>query len=128
MKVLISRSIRLGAVFVTGALVMTVLAGCASFNESPDYERHRFSRISEPYDRKGVIYFDASFTARYPDNDLDAESLRMEWLEGWLNQRKLCVYGYNIDKRRPFGEFENNPARYDIRYEVSCKPRSQDAD
>ncbi|MDP7418269.1 MAG: hypothetical protein QF483_00125, partial [Gammaproteobacteria bacterium] len=57
----------------------------------------------------------------YPDGDPVAERQRMEWLSGWLEQRKMCPDGYQILKRRPFGVLENNPARYDIRYEVKCK-------
>ena len=102
------------------------LAGCASMHESPDYERHRNSRITEPYDRNGVLYFDTYINASYPDDDENAEALRMEWLEGWLKQRKMCPNGYEILQRRPFDMFESNPGRYDIRYEVSCKTNSKD--
>lgn len=96
------------------------LTGCA-IHDSPDYERHRNSRLTEPYDRKDVIYFDTYINTSYPGDDPDAEALRMEWLEAWLAQRKMCANGYKILKRREFDMFENNPARYDIRYEVSCK-------
>ena len=46
---------------------------------------------------------------------------RMEWLEGWLEVRKLCANGYEILERRPFEFLEHNPAQYDLRYKVQCK-------
>lgn len=107
------------AAFVCGAV--TVLAGCQGMHESKDFERHRYSQLSEPYDRNDVIYFDVKFDANYPDENPAAEEIRMEWLQAWLDQRKMCGDGYVIDKRRPFDMMENNPARYDMRYEVKCK-------
>ncbi len=98
-----------------------VLTGCASFQESPDYIRHRYSQLSEPFNRSDVLYFDAMFDPNYPDGDAAAEAKRMEWLSGWLEQRKMCPDGYRVLKRRPFDMYEHNPGRYDIRYEVQCK-------
>ncbi|MFQ5634596.1 MAG: hypothetical protein ACE5G3_04605 [Gammaproteobacteria bacterium] len=98
------------------------LAACESIQRSSDFERHRHSRLSEPYDRNDVMYFDVRFDTAYPDEDPGAESIRLEWLAAWLRQRKMCVEGYEIVKRRPFGTMEDNPARYDVRYEVTCKP------
>jgi len=108
---------------LTVVLLAAVLAGCASFNESPDFVRHRYSQLTEPFERNDVVYFDATFDPNYPDGDPAAEAKRMEWLSGWLAQRKMCPDGYEILKRRPFEMLENNPARYDIRYEVKCKIR-----
>jgi len=107
-------------------LVMIVLpavavAACAGLHESPDYERHRYSRLSEPFERNDVLYFDVTFDPNFPDNNPVAEAKRMEWLTGWLAKRKMCLDGFKILKRRPFDTFENNPARHDIRYEVQCK-------
>ncbi len=99
----------------------TVFAGCSSIHESSDFVRHRYSRLSEPFERTDVVYFDTMFDPGYTDGDPVAERQRMEWLSGWLEQRKMCPDGYQILKRRPFGVLENNPARYDIRYEVKCK-------
>jgi len=112
--------------FAGSRLLMMVLIGillvaCASFKDSPDYERHRYSQLSEPFDRSDVLYFDATFDPNFPDGDSAAEAKRMEWLTGWLEQRSMCPNGYEILKRRPFEMLEHNPARYDIRYEVKCK-------
>lgn len=108
-----------GPVFVCG--ILAALAGCESMHKSKDFERHRYSQLSEPYERNDVIYFDVKFDANYPDEDPGAEQIRMEWLQAWLDQRQMCGDGYVIDKRRPFDMMENNPARYDMRYEVKCK-------
>jgi len=102
-------------------LLAALLAGCASFQESPDYVRHRYSQLSEPFDRSDVLYFDVMFDPNYPDDDPAAEAKRMEWLSDWLEQRKMCPDGYEIQKRRPFDMLEHNPARYDIRYEIKCR-------
>jgi hypothetical protein len=101
-----------------------LFVGCASLHESPDFVRHRYSQLTEPYDRSDVVYFDVMFDPSYPDNDSAAEAKRMEWLSDWLEKIHMCPDGYEIVKRRPFDMLENNPARYDIRYEVKCKTRS----
>ena len=51
---------------------------------------------------------------------LMAMALRMQWLEGWLERRGLCVHGYEVLERRAFDFLEHNPARYDLRYKVQC--------
>jgi hypothetical protein len=108
------------------AIVVLIVAiqsagGCTNIHESPDFERHRYSQIAEPFDsKKDVLYFDVTFSAQFPDDDPAAEQLRMEWLEGWLAQRKFCPQGYEIVTRREFGDLEYNPARHDIRYEFKC--------
>lgn len=112
---------RTWAIMLSGAL----LTACASFHESPDFERHRLSQLSEPFDRNDVVYFDVTFSANYPDDDSAAEAQRMQWLQQWLEQRKMCLDGHEVLKRRPFDMFENNPARYDIRYEVKCLARTE---
>ena len=104
-----------------------VVASCASMHESKDFERHRNSQLEVPYDRDDVFYFDASFTAQYPDDDGAAEAVRLEWLAQWLDQRSLCPDGFEVVTRRPFEFLEHNPARHDVRYEVKCKSSPPDA-
>lgn len=103
-------------------LAAMLLTSCAAMHQSADFERHRFSQIEVPRDRNDVFYFDVTLTALYPDEDPVAEQTRMEWLDAWMKQRRLCTAGYEIAERRPFGTFENNPARHDLRYEVVCTP------
>jgi hypothetical protein len=99
--------------------MVLLLSGCADIHTSADFERHRYSQLSEPYDRNDVMYFDATFTAQFPDNDT-GEAQRMEWLQAWLEQRKICVEGFEIVKRRAFEPMESNPAHHDVRYEITC--------
>ena len=99
-----------------------VAAGCASFDESPDFERHTESRLTVPYERDDVVYFDVKLSPNLPDGDAAAEAKRMEWLQTWLDLRKLCPNGYEIVSRRPFRFEEMNAGRYDLRYEVACSP------
>lgn len=98
-----------------------LLVGCDAIHESKDFERHRYSQLSEPRDRDDVLYFDVKFDVNYPEDNPVAERIRMDWLESWLNQRKACVDGYEIDSGRPFDPMEYNPGQYDRRYVVRCK-------
>ena len=96
------------------------LSACASMHDSPDFERHRETRLTVPYDRNDVVYYDAKFSPAFPDENPAAEAKRMEWLEVWLDTKSMCLSGYEIVNRRPFRFDESNPGRYDIRYEVAC--------
>ncbi|MBT8444935.1 MAG: hypothetical protein HKN81_04745 [Gammaproteobacteria bacterium] len=109
----------LGIVFVLATAAL--LSACDSIHESKDFERHRYSQLSEPRDRDDVLYFDVKFDANYPEDNDVAEEIRMEWLEAWLKQRKMCNDGYGIDSKRPFDAMEYNPGQYDRRYIVECK-------
>ena len=106
------------ALVAMGAALL--LAACTDIHQSRDFERHRFSQLVVPYDRNDVVYFDVTFSPDMPDQNDAAEARRMEWLESWLAARKLCPAGYDILARRPFDFLEDNPARHDLRYVVSC--------
>jgi len=106
-------------------LLVCILGACASIHESEDFERHRYSQLTKPFERNDVVYFDATFDPNFPDGDPAAEAKRMQWLAGWLDQQKMCRDGYERLARRPFDMMENNPARHDIRYEVKCKMQSE---
>ena len=106
---------------IAAAFAAMMLGACTSIHESPDFERHRYSQVVEPYNRKDVMYFDVTLSAEFPDNDKAAEAIRMEWLEGWLELRKMCSEGFEILARRDFDMMEDNPARHDVRYEFKCR-------
>jgi len=97
-----------------------ICAGCAANRDSPDFARHRETRLTVPFERNDVVYYDAKFTPAFPDKNPAAEAKRMEWLEVWLDTKSMCVDGYEIVERRPFRFEESNPGRYDVRYEVAC--------
>ncbi len=102
-------------------LLLTILSsGCTDIYKSEDFRRHQFSELTIPHDGGGAMYFDVTFTPEFPDGDEAAETERMAWLQGWLDQRKMCGNGFEIDNRREFEYTEDNPAHYDIRYEVKC--------
>ena len=105
-------------VFILAGLLAAT--GCASSLESPDYERHNSSRLSVPFERDDVIYFDVKLSPNVPDNDPVAEEKRMEWLQAWLDFKNLCPNGYEIKDKREFRFEELNAGRYDLRYEVAC--------
>ena len=109
--------------FVSLIIVAGLLAGCAdSLEKSADFDRHRYSQLVSPYDRPNVIYFDVIFSPEYPAEDAAAEAVRLRWLAGWLDQRHRCPAGFEVAERRPFAYLEDNPARYEQRYVIRCKP------
>ena len=103
------------------ALLVTVvlLPACTDIHKSADYERHLYSQFVVPYDRNDIMYFDVKINVEFPDDEA-GEATRMKWLGAWLAQRNMCGDNFNIAERRPFDPMENNPAHYDIRYEVTC--------
>lgn len=102
-------------------ILLCMLQSCASIHESEDFERHRMTRFTVPYDRPDVFYFDVMLTGM-PADDQNAEQRRLGWLQAWLDSRQICGSGYDVLERRPFHFEESNPGRYDLRYVVSCKP------
>jgi len=97
------------------------LTACGALDKPSDFDRHRFSQLLVPYDRPGVMYFDVRFTAEYPRGEAAADAVRMSWLDGWLRQRGVCPAGAEVLQKRAFDYLEDNPARYDERWEVSCR-------
>ena len=107
-------------------LILAVLvAGCASLDKavdkSQDFDRHRYSRLVQPFDHPDRIYFDVAFSADFPADDPAADAARMAWLEAWLEQRQLCAGGHEVAIRRPFDFLEDNPAGYQQRWEIRCR-------
>ncbi|MBN8279639.1 MAG: hypothetical protein J0M16_03425 [Gammaproteobacteria bacterium] len=103
-------------------LVVLVLAACTAktLDKSADFDRHRYSRLLQPFDAPDRIYFDVRFVPDYPAGDATADRAREAWLDAWLVQRKLCADGHAVEKRRPFDYLEDNPAGYQERWEVRC--------
>jgi hypothetical protein len=108
---------------VLAALLAAVAAGCTQSvrQDLPNFDRHRYSAVVEPRDRRDVMYFDVIFTADYPDGDPAAEATRMAWLSAWIEQRHLCPGTFEIVQKRPFEFTEDNPGHYDARYLFKCK-------
>jgi hypothetical protein len=98
------------------------LAACGTApGLSPDFERHRLSQVTQP--RAGapdVFFFDVRYASEYPAEGAAAEAVRREWLRAWVKQRALCPGGHEVVRVREFDFLEDNPARYDRRYEVRC--------
>jgi hypothetical protein len=109
---------RFAALFVI--MVAAILGGCQDIRESADFERHRHSRLFQPYDRPDVIFFDVRFSPDFPAGAA-AEATRQAWLAQWLRQRGLCPGGHEVVEQRPFAYEEDNPGRYDQRYRVRCR-------
>jgi hypothetical protein len=102
------------------AVSAAVLAGCAGIHESPDYERHTLSQLSQPLDGANYYWFDVTLTPEMAEESESAEALRMKWLGVWLQNKKACPNGHAVLERRPFGFLEHNPEQYDLRYKVQC--------
>jgi len=105
-----------------GMAALVLLAACAAdvLDKSADFDRHRNSRIVQPFDKPDKVYFDVRFSPEYPADDPAAEEARMLWLQGWLEQRRLCTSGHEVASRRPFDYLEDNPAGYQERWEIRC--------
>ena len=101
---------------------LLALSGCAAdvLDKSADFDRHRYSRLVQPFDKPDKIYFDVLFGPEYPADDPAAEEARMGWLDAWLEQRRLCASGHEVAARRPFDYLEDNPAGYQQRWEIRC--------
>ncbi|MFK8028920.1 MAG: hypothetical protein AB8G18_01655 [Gammaproteobacteria bacterium] len=100
------------------AVLFTVLglAGCAS---DTSFDRHNKSRLWISQDGK-QLFFDASVSAEYGADDSAAESVRLMWMNEWLELRKLCTSGHKVVERRAIRAEEYNPMRHDLRYQVEC--------
>jgi hypothetical protein len=113
------RTKRIGGVFVATALTV---AGCAAFESSTEFNRHRYTDITVSRDNKDIFYYDVTLSAEYPKDSPTAETERNLWLGDWMKVRGMCEAGYEVLKIRPFDYLEDNPAHRDLRYEVRCKP------
>jgi len=113
-------------ILVVAAVLAAVLAGCAgTMDKSVDFDRHRYSRLVQPFDKPTEIYFDVIFGADFPADDPAADQIRTVWLATWLKQRHLCPAGHEVLQRRPFDYLEDNPAGYQQRWEIRCLSGSQ---
>ena len=114
-------SFQIVSILHTFALALLV-AGCAStLEKSADFDRHRYSQLVQPFDRRGQIYFDVVFNAAYPADDPVADAKRTAWLGAWLAQKRLCAGGHAVTTRRPFEYLEDNPAGFQQRWEIRCQ-------
>lgn len=110
------------AVVLLGTAI-SLVAGCtAALDQSADFDRHRYSQMVQPYNKPGVIYFDVKFGTDYPADTPAADKAREQWLASWLAQRGLCPGGFDVVARRAFDYLEDNPAGYDQRWEIRCRP------
>ncbi len=110
-------AIRRVALFFTTAAVLVLVVGCAG---DSSFDRHNKSRLWLTQDGK-ELYFDATVSQAYPDQDKVAEAARMSWLQDWLKLRKYCGEGYNVTERRKIRDDEYNPQRHDLRYRIECR-------
>ncbi|MCC5795351.1 MAG: hypothetical protein JJT85_11540 [Chromatiales bacterium] len=103
------------------SLLALLLGACATMDDTSDFDRHRYSQLVQPFSQAGVLFFDVTYTAAYPEDDPAAEQARMQWLAAWLRSRGACSAGFEIIERRPFEYLEDNPRRHDQRYELRCR-------
>ena len=87
------------------SLLLFSLAGCANVYESEDFDRHRLSRLTIPYDARDTFFFDVTLSPELPDEDPLAESRRLAWLQTWIESRE--EYGVefptdSVDRRQNF--------------------------
>jgi hypothetical protein len=113
---------------LAGVWVILAAVGCSTPGPRvTDFDRHRYSQLVEPPGESGTLYFDVRFSAEYPRDDPSADTVRLAWLDGWLKLRRICPAGSDVVRRRPFDFLEDNPARYDERWEIACRPAAAPA-
>jgi len=93
------------------------LAGCETIGRN-DFERHRMSSLNAIPDTD-LLLFEAKLSRQYPDSPA-GDAQRMKWAEGWMEMRKLCPDGFSVVSRRRYKPEDDNPYRYDLRYELRC--------
>lgn len=85
-------------VFLGILMLASLLGGCASTTGERPGDDERYTKlIPLP---NGFRYI-AAVDERYPEDGNQAESLRMEWLEEFIEDRELCPQGFVITERRP---------------------------
>ena len=60
------------------------------FASREDLDRHDYSNIRVSPQDNSILIYEVKLTAKYPDNNAQAEESRMRWLETWLRLRQLC--------------------------------------
>ncbi|MGD8977237.1 MAG: hypothetical protein PVG91_06490 [Gammaproteobacteria bacterium] len=110
-----------GTLYPAILLLASLLAGCAMEQQSrADFERHNRSILRDSYAEPGMLVFEAKAGAAFPAESQSAEATRMQWLESWLAQRKLCPAGYEVLSRESIGAGEPNFHNMDLRYRLRC--------
>ncbi|MGB5211479.1 MAG: hypothetical protein WBP60_13240 [Gammaproteobacteria bacterium] len=103
------------------AMLVVTLAGCALEEQSrADFERHNQSILRDSYTNPDVLVFEAKAGAAMPADSKSAEATRMQWLDTWLTQRKLCPAGHEIVSRQAIAPGEPNFHDMNLRYLVRC--------
>ncbi len=111
----------LRALYCVALALAAVLAGCALEEKSRgDFERHNQSILRDSYAEPGMLVFEAKAGAAFPADSKSAEALRMQWLDAWLVQRKLCPNGHEVQSRELIGVGEPNFHDMDLRYLIRC--------
>lgn len=109
------------SLFCLAFALAAVLAGCVMEERSRgDFERHNQSILRDSYAEPGMLVFEAKAGAAFPADSQSAEDLRMQWLDAWLAQRKLCPNGHEVISREPIGAGEPNFHDMDLRYRIRC--------
>jgi len=106
---------------VAVVLLAATLAGCALEERSrADFERHNQSILRDSYSDPGVLVFEAKAGSAMPADSTSAEATRMQWLDDWLAQRRLCPAGHEIVSRQVIAPGEPNFHDMNLRYLVRC--------
>jgi hypothetical protein len=109
------------SVICAAAVVLSLLSGCAFEEKSrADFERHQSSILRTSYQDSAMLVFEARAGAAYPEDSETAETLRMSWLQDWLDRQGLCPDGYEIVTREPISAGQPNFHDMDLRYLLRC--------
>jgi hypothetical protein len=97
------------------AALFSIYLGCLA---NGDYLRQNYTTF-EPFPGQGGFRFVCTKTTS-PD-EKDSERERVEWLETYLKDNKLCPNGYSIDERKVVLKDRADVDWYAIYYYGRCR-------
>ncbi|MEW5727908.1 MAG: hypothetical protein AB1918_08795 [Pseudomonadota bacterium] len=87
-------------------------------------DRFRYTEF-EP-GRDGAFRYRVTADAAYPEDDQDAEGVRLAWLGEYLRDNRLCPGGYDITERKAVLKRKGFVGDvYDVIYYGSCAPSTR---
>lgn len=88
------------------------VSACSTLDKISHSEFYPYEQVG----KKERYTFKATADLQYPPDSKNAEQIRMEWLQQWVSDNKLCVNGYTVDNRKQI--LNNKITR--IYYVITC--------
>lgn len=79
-------------------LLLLLAAGCAADGIVLPGDGERYTKLIT---RPNGFHFIAAVDTRFPEDDEDAERVRLAWLDRFVGRADVCPDGYALTERRP---------------------------